>query len=121
MPPPPGVELRAVTDRKGVAALVSVHDAVFGGDHSALGDALLADLTRQPGTAAAVVAVARQTPVAAGRVEFHRGTEFASLWGGGTLTAWRRRGVFRSLVAYGAAVASARGFSYLRVDATAAR
>jgi hypothetical protein len=117
--PPPGVELRAVTDREGVAALVSVHDAVFGGDHSGLGKALLADLTRRPGRVAAVVAFADQSPVAAGRVEFHRGTEFASLWGGGTLTAWRRLGVFRSLVAHRAALASARGFRYLQVDASA--
>ena len=44
VPPPPGVELRAVVDRQGVEALVAVHDEVFGGDHSALGRALLAGL-----------------------------------------------------------------------------
>ena len=59
-----------------------------------------------------------QTPVTAGRVEFHLGTDFASLWGGGTLPAWRHRGAFRSLVAHRAALASARGFRYLQVDAS---
>ena len=59
-----------------------------------------------------------ETPIAAGRVEFHSGTDFASLWGGGTLAAWRGRGVFRSLVAHRAALASARGFRYLQVDAS---
>ena len=44
-----------------------------------------------------------ETPISAARVEFHAGTDFASLWGGGTLPAWRRRGVFRALVAYRAA------------------
>ena len=44
----PGVELRAVVDEQGVEALVSVHDEVFGEDHSALGRALLAGLARQP-------------------------------------------------------------------------
>jgi GNAT superfamily N-acetyltransferase len=52
-----------------------------------------------------------------GRVEFSPGTDFAGLWGGGTLPDWRGRGVFGSLVAYRAALASARGFRYLQVDA----
>jgi GNAT superfamily N-acetyltransferase len=116
--PPPGVELRAVLGKQDVEALVSVHDEVFGEDHSALGRALLADLAHQPGEVAAVVAWAGQTAIAAGRVEFHSGTDFASLWGGGTLPAWRGRGVFRTLVAHRAALASARGFRYLQVDAS---
>ncbi len=116
--PLPGVDLLTVVDQRGVEALVSVHDKVFGGDHSGLGRALLVALERQPNTAAAVVALAGHTPIAAGRVEFHPGTDFASLWGGGTLPAWRGRGVFRSLVAHRAALASARGFRYLQVDAT---
>ena len=70
------------------------------------------------GEDARVLAVAAQTPIAAGRVEFHPGTEFAGLWGGGTLPAWRRRGVFRALVAHRAALASDRGFRYLQVDAS---
>lgn len=118
VPPPPGVELRAVIDRAGVEALVSVHDEVFAEDHSALGKTLLAGLARQDRTTAAVVAFAGPAPIAAGRVEFHSGTDFASLWGGGTLPAWRGRGVFRALVAHRAALASARGFRYLQVDAS---
>jgi len=118
VPPPAGIELRPVTDRQGVDALVRVQEAVFGEDHSAFGRQLLARLGRHPPTVAAVVAVAGDTPICAGRVEFHSGTEFASLWGGGTLPAWRGRGVFRSLVAYRAALASDRGFRYLQVDAS---
>jgi ribosomal protein S18 acetylase RimI-like enzyme len=118
VPPPPGVELLAVVDEHGAEALVSVHDEVFGGDYCAVSRALLAGLAHRPSTAAAVVAKAGQTPVAAGRVEFHPGTDFASLWGGGTLPAWRGRGVFRSLVAHRATLASARGFRYLQVDAS---
>jgi ribosomal protein S18 acetylase RimI-like enzyme len=117
-PPPAGVQLHPVVDKAGIDALVSVHDDVFGEDHSALGRTLWEALERRPGSVAAVVAVAGETPIAAGRVEFHAGTEFASLWGGGTLSGWRGRGVFRSLVAYRAALASARGFRYLQVDAS---
>jgi len=117
VPPPPGVELRAVVDQQDVEALVSVNDEAFGGDHSAMGRTLLAGLARQPRTTEAVVAWAGETPISAGRVEFHPGTDFASLWGGGTVPAWRGRGAFRSLVAHRAAQASAQGFRYLQVDA----
>jgi GNAT superfamily N-acetyltransferase len=97
---------------------VSVHEEVFGGDYAGLGRRLLDGISRQPSTAAAVVAFAGRTPISAGRVEFHAGTDFASIWGGGTLPAWRGRGVFHSLVAYRASLAAARGFRYLQVDAS---
>ncbi|MGZ8634040.1 MAG: GNAT family N-acetyltransferase, partial [Solirubrobacteraceae bacterium] len=118
VPAPEGVHLRAVVDEQGVEALVAVHDEVFGEDHFALGTALLARLAQRPSSAAAVVAMAGPTPISAGRVEFHAGSDFASLWGGGTLPGWRGRGVFRALVAHRAALAGARGFRYLQVDAT---
>jgi GNAT superfamily N-acetyltransferase len=119
VPPPQGVRLVPVTDQAGADALVRVHDAVFGGDHTAIGRAVLAGVAQRPTTVEAVLAVAADTAVSAGRVEFHEGTEFASLWGGGTLPAWRGRGVFRSLVAHRAALARERGFRYLQVDASA--
>lgn len=115
----PGVQLVPVSDEDDVGNLVAVHEEVFGGNYSDLGTALLAGIRQQPSTAAAVVALADGRPIAAGRLEFHLGTEFASLWGGGTVPAWRGRGVFRAMVAQRAAVASARGFRYLQVDASA--
>jgi hypothetical protein len=114
---PPGVQLVPVTDRAGVDLLVRVHREAFGHAHPALETALLARLIREPGSVAAVVVLAGDRPVCAGRVEFHRGTEFASLWGGGTVPDWRGRGLFRALVTYRAALAAARGFRYLQVDA----
>lgn len=115
--PPAGIELRPVLDATGADALVSIGDEVFGGDHASIGRHVLAGLARSPTTIEAVVAWAGSTPVCAARVEFNAGTDFAGLWGGGTLPQWRRRGVFRSLVAYRAALASARGYRYLQVDA----
>lgn len=117
VPPPTGVELVPVVDAAGVDALVAVHDAVFGGDHSGTGRAVLAGL--RDGTTEAVLAVAGGVPVSAGRTEFVRGTDFAGLWGGGTVPAWLGRGVFRALVAFQAARAVERGYRYLQADATA--
>ena len=116
--PPEGVDIRPVLDAAGVDVLVHVHDRAFGGDHRAMGRSLLADLGDRPVTVEAFVAYAGSTPVAAGRVEVHAGTDFASLWGGSTVPGWRGRGVFRSLVAHRAARARAQGFPYLQVDAT---
>jgi GNAT superfamily N-acetyltransferase len=117
VPPPNGTELLAVADSRDVDAFVSVHDQVFGGHHFDVGAILLAAVARRPPTAAGVVAFAGPVPVAAGRVVFHAGSDFAGLWGGGTLAAWRRRGLFRALVAHRARLAAARGFRYLYVDA----
>lgn len=118
VPPPAGVKLLPVVDERGVDALVRVHDEVFGGDHSAVGRTLSAALSQVPPSVMAVVASVEGTAVAAGRLELATGTDFASIWGGGTLPAWRGRGVFRSMVAHRAALASARGFRYLQVDAS---
>ncbi len=117
--PPAGVELREISEGAGIDALVAVHDEVFGGDHSAFGRDLLGRLTGRADAPVPVLAVADGRPVAGARVEFHPGTEFASLWGGGTVRDWRGRGVFRSLVAHRARLAAARDYRYLQVDASA--
>jgi GNAT superfamily N-acetyltransferase len=116
--PPAGVELVPVTGADGAAAVVRVHDEVFGGDHATVGAAITAALPAQPRPVQAVVAQAGGVAISAGRVDFPDGSDFASLWGGGTLPAWRGRGVFRSLVAYRARLAQERGYRYLQVDAS---
>jgi GNAT superfamily N-acetyltransferase len=116
---PAGVRVTGVDDPDGVETMLRVHDVVFGPGttHPSVADAVRTALTLQPRPIDAVVAWAGDEPVSAGRVEFHEGTEFASLWGGGTLPAWRGRGVFRALVGHRAVLARDRGFRYLQVDA----
>jgi GNAT superfamily N-acetyltransferase len=114
---PPGIRLLPVTDLAGADLLVRVHEEVFGGDHTSFARALRARLTGAPDTVAAVVAMAGERPVFAARVEYHHSTDFASLWGAGTLPDWRGRGIFRAVVAYRARLAADRGFRYLLVDA----
>lgn len=114
---PAGVELRPITDEAGIAALVEVSNEAFGDDHSYLAPAVRHGLTEDPPTVAAVVAMAGDRPVSGGRLEMRRGTDFASIWGGGTAPEWRGKGIFRALVAHRAATAAAAGFRYLQVDA----
>jgi GNAT superfamily N-acetyltransferase len=118
MPPvPPGVRLAGVDDFSGVEAMIAVHLAVFGSVHTGTREAMRTALTLSPRPMEAVLALTGDEPVSAGRVEFSEGTQFASLWGGGTVPAWRGRGLFRALVAWRAAQARERGFRYLQVDA----
>jgi GNAT superfamily N-acetyltransferase len=115
---PDGVRLDLVTDRAGIEAMMAVHDLAFTGHPSpGLGERLVTQLREAPELVQMVVAMAGDEPVSAARAEFVPGTDFAGLWGGGTVPAWRGQGIFRALVAYRAGLAAARGYRYLQVDA----
>lgn len=117
-PLPDGVELCEVHDERGVEAFLRVHTEAFGAPADSDGRWLL-DAVRM-GRQAAVVAMAGDRPISAGRVEFYPWTDFAGLYGGGTVPEWRRRGVFRAVVARRASVAADNGYRCLQVDAMAA-
>ena len=114
---PDGVRLVPVTDEAGLEAVAEVHDRVFGADPK-LRSALAVQLKNSPDTMVIVVAMAGDEPVSSARVSFGAGTDFAGLWGGGTLPQWRGRGIYRALVGYRARLAVTRGYRYLQVDAS---
>ncbi|CAL9371222.1 GNAT family N-acetyltransferase [Streptomyces griseomycini] len=116
--PPEGIRLVPVTDRAGVDLVADVHEKAFGADASRLRHQLLDRLSADPDTVVAVVALAGDQPVSAARMELVPGTGFAGLWGGGTVRAWRGRGLYRALVAHRARAAAERGYRYLQVDAS---
>ncbi|NEC85465.1 GNAT family N-acetyltransferase [Streptomyces sp. SID12501] len=116
--PPEGIRLVPVTDRAGVELVADVHEKAFGTDSSRMRHQLLARLTDDPDTVTAVVALAGDEPVSAARMELVPGTRFAGLWGGGTVEAWRGKGIYRALVAHRARDAVKRGYRYLQVDAS---
>ncbi|WP_299538238.1 GNAT family N-acetyltransferase [uncultured Streptomyces sp.] len=116
---PAGIEVREVRDAAGVRLMAAAHRAAFGEDPGRLLHRMLARLDEAPEEFVGVVALADGEPVSAARMELLPGTGFAGLWGGGTAPRWRGRGVYRALVAHRAAIAAARGYRYLQVDATA--
>jgi GNAT superfamily N-acetyltransferase len=107
-----------VSERADLDRIAALEAAIWGDDRGWLADMLESEVAADPRALTIVVAEAGEDVVCAGWVRFQRGTEFATLWGGGTLPAWRGRGIYRSLVAYRANLAAGRGFRYLQVDAS---
>ncbi len=101
------------------AAIGVMHERVWDEDASGLIRETSAEQAADPTAMSVHLALADDgTVVCAAWTRFHAGTDFASLWGGSTLPAYRRRGIYRALVARRAAEAAERGFRYLQVDAS---
>ncbi len=115
---PAGVTVHEVTDLAGLRQMIEVSAQVFGEDRSELGESIRAQLESAPEMVVVVLAMAGDVAVCSARIEFLVGTDFAGLWGGGTLPEWRGRGIYRALVRYRAEIAARRGFRYLTVDAS---
>lgn len=115
---PDGVRLIPGTGPEEVELMVQAHDQAFGTDGGRLRRRMLIQLAERPDMTVAVVAMAGGAPVSSARMEMSPGTDFAGLWGGGTVAAWRGRGIYRALVAYRARIAAERGYRYLQVDAS---
>jgi acetyltransferase (GNAT) family protein len=113
--PPPGIRLRTVTDDVDLWRIADLNEAVWGVADRGHTVAKLADHVES----GAVIVVAEAGPdvVSYGRIEFGPG-RFASLWGGSTRREWRRKGIYRALVAYRANLAVARGHEIIQVDCT---
>jgi GNAT superfamily N-acetyltransferase len=115
---PEGVRIEEVRDAAGVALMVRAHDAAFGRPSPRIEQQLLRQVEEATESQIALVVMAGDQPVCASRLELHTGTDFASLWGGGTVPQWRGKGIYRATVAYRARIAAARGYRYLQVDAS---
>jgi GNAT superfamily N-acetyltransferase len=116
---PDGVTLREVSERVDLDRIGALEEAIWHDDRAGwLADSLEAEQVSDPHAITIVVAESAGEFVCAGWARFPNGTDFATLWGGGTLPGWRRRGIYRALVTYRANLAAERGSRYLQVDAS---
>ena len=106
----------AAQDWQGVNDLTR---AVWDEDGTGMNAAIAASIAADPEGTSMWLAVADDgTVVCAARANFHRGTDFASLWGGTTLAEYRGRGIYKTLVSRRADEAAERGYRFLQVDAS---
>jgi hypothetical protein len=115
---PDGVVLRRVRTEADVELTVRVGHLAFGSGSQGLRERLLAQLRDDPEELWCWVAMAGETPVCSARMELHEGTDFASLWGGGTVEEWRGKGIYRALVKERARIAAGMGVRFVQVDAS---
>lgn len=116
---PDGITVRATTDPADLRAVAAMESQVWDADWSWLAGDLADRIAAGPDD---IVILVAETPerqvVSAAWLVLFPGTEFGAFWGGSTLAAWRRRGVYRALVAQRARIAVERGVRYLMVDAS---
>ncbi|MEU7573228.1 GNAT family N-acetyltransferase [Micromonospora sp. NPDC049240] len=113
---PEGVRLREVTGHADLARIAAMEEEVWHDDRGHLVHGLAREIEADPQSITIVVAEAGETVISAGWIRYQAGTGFASLWGGSTLPRWRRKGVYRALVAYRARLAQQRGRTLVQVD-----
>jgi GNAT superfamily N-acetyltransferase len=116
---PDGITLREVTERSDFDRIGALEKEIWGDDYPDLTQMFESERAADPEAISIVVAEADGIVVSAAWIRFERGTDFATLWGGATLPAWRRKGIYRATVAHRANLAAARGFRFLQVDASA--
>lgn len=115
---PAGVNVRRVTSDSDVRGMSATVDEAFGDAvDPLLADTLIERLARNDGMEL-WVAETDGRMVCGGRVDLVPGTEFAGIWGGATLEAYRGRGIYRALTAARARSALSQGKTLVHSDST---
>lgn len=115
---PPRHDIRRVTDPAGVKPLLDVQAEVWGEDNSGHVDRLTWELENAPDYISLYGAYVDDKLVASAWTHFTPDSQFASLWGGSTLEAYRGKGVYTALVAARVQEAVGRGRRFLTIDAS---
>jgi GNAT superfamily N-acetyltransferase len=115
---PDGVRLRQVHGPGDFARIAAMESEVWDDDLSWMAQDLHGRVQAAPHEVVVLVAEIDGRVISAAWLVCQPGTDFAGLWGGSTVREWRRRGIYRALVARRAQLACARGVRYLQVDAS---
>jgi GNAT superfamily N-acetyltransferase len=111
-------DVRRLTDPGQLVEVASIHEAVWGERSDWLVDALAGEMAADNESIQFYVAYADGVPACAAWIRFHPGTQFASLWGGSTLPAYRGRGLYTAALSIRAQEAHRRGYRFLTIDAS---
>ncbi len=83
-----------------------------------MGDYLQGALANYPDQISVYVVYVDEKPASTAWIYFPKHSQFASLWGGASLSGYRRQGLYTSLLAARAQEAKARRVRFLTVDAS---
>jgi GNAT superfamily N-acetyltransferase len=113
---PVTAEVWQITNPVYMSQVVGILDEVWDDDHAFLGQILTEELIHNH--ISLYIAYVDGVPASTAWTRFHEGSQFASLWGGSSLEAYRRRGLYTALLAVRVQEARRRGIHYLTIDAS---
>ena len=111
-------DIRRITDPNLIKPLMDVQAAIYDQNFDDMTERLTWELTNYPDYLSLYGAYIEDVPVASARMYFPANSQFASMWGGGTLASYRGRGVYTALVAARVQEAIQRGRRFLTIDAS---
>lgn len=111
--------VQRITDPEKLSDVLTVQEQVWDEDFSSLDEYLGATLRKYPEQMSVYVAYVNEQPASAAWTYFPKHSQFASLWGGATVSGFRQQGLYTALLAVRAQEAKARQVRYLTVDASA--
>jgi len=117
-PEPADVEVRQVTDPDNLDDVVAVKNAVWQSDDDWIQRMIAEEMRLAPDNIRVYVAYADGIPASTAWIRFTPRSRFASLWGGSTLPAYRKRGLYTALLTKRLHDAQDRGVSYVTIDAS---
>ena len=112
-----GADIRRITTVDGLQDVIHVLNSVYGNDNSWINQRLGMHL-RIPGYLSVYVAYVNDRPASAAWTYFPRG-HFATLFGGSTIAAYRKHGLYTSLLATRLQEICERGYPFAAVEAGA--
>ena len=110
--------VQRIIDPEKLSDVLTVEQQVWEEDFSWLGNYLGGALRKHPEQMSVYVAYADDQPASAAWTYFPEHSQFASLWGGSTVSGFRKQGLYTALLAVRAQEARARQVRYLTVDAS---
>jgi GNAT superfamily N-acetyltransferase len=110
--------IQRILNPENLSDVLNIERQVWDEDFSSLGHYLGETLRNHPGQMSVYVAYVDDQPASAAWIYFPKSSQFASLWGGSTVSGFRKQGLYTALLAVRAQEAKARGVKYLTVDAS---
>lgn len=110
--------VRRILHPEKIADVMAVQQQVWDEDFSWLGQHLEGALRNYPEQMSVYVAYIDEKPASAAWTYFPKHSQFASLWGGSTVSSFRKMGLYTALLAVRAQEAKARQVRFLTVDAS---